>query len=798
MKTFVLKFIFLSLLVNFLNEVKAQNEAKQEDVKYQISEVTQKANESSKIIAEVREKVAPFYSNQEEKETYNKYLDSLELKLQGITPEFIASLSLVNLESHHSLVSRLITNLKADQQNIAEKVNILEEESDKVQEEATYWENVLNYYEEEQQTAESLLERINLTQDDFEKLKNELLKLQDTTVAQLNKTHATLALAEEKNKLIENKKKELRSSILASDNAPFWKFGNIPRDSIGIIAQLKKSYKDDRETAWLYVEYNTDSFIKHFILIVILYFIFFLSKRTIRGILEKTGNVKLQQFLNHPFMVSFVFSFFFVGYLYEDLPLFFSGSFLILLFYPMTKLLNILLDKKYLFYLIGFILFYLISINIDQFDSNYLLGRMQLLAYQFLFILFLVLFQVNGLGKIKTHDRDAKSLVSLGTKLILSISTISFLLNVIGIVQLSHLLTYGTMNVIGIGFIYFLIYKITKILIIILLEWRIIRNLNIVIHHKDLVKNRLFLLTKIYFGIIYIRLILINYDLLTPFLNAWEEFVNRSWQLGEVAISIGDFLSFFIILIVSILLAKFIKYLFGTEILVRLPLKRGVPNAIATTFYYVILMIGFFLAAFSTGIEWSKVNLALGALGVGIGFGLQNVVFNFIAGLILIYERPVQVNDIVQVNDLMGSIKEIGIRSSKVLTYDGAEVVVPNGNLISNEVINWTLSNQNKRQELRFKSSYQADPKNVMEILRQETLGIENVIDDPAPLILFEGYGDGTLEFRVLFWTNLDVGLSTKSKVAMAIFEALQKAGFEIPTQRQTVIIEESNKKQKG
>jgi potassium efflux system protein len=169
-------------------------------------------------------------------------------------------------------------------------------------------------------------------------------------------------------------------------------------------------------------------------------------------------------------------------------------------------------------------------------------------------------------------------------------------------------------------------------------------------------------------------------------------------------------------------------------------------------------------------------------------------VYNFIAGLILTYERPVQVGDIVQLNTLMGSIKEIGVRSSRVQTYDGAEVVVPNGNLISNEVINWTLSNNHKRQELKFKASTNADPQEIVEILKTIPLQNPKVIQDPSPLALFEGYSDeGTLDFRLLFWTHVDVGLSSKSEVGLAIYKELQKRGYEIPVQKSTIRIENNN-----
>jgi len=124
-----------------------------------------------------------------------------------------------------------------------------------------------------------------------------------------------------------------------------------------------------------------------------------------------------------------------------------------------------------------------------------------------------------------------------------------------------------------------------------------------------------------------------------------------------------------LVLAITFILSSILKYLIGKEVLLRLKLKRGVPNAIATSLYYLVLVVGLFLAASSTGIEWNKINLAVGALGVGIGFGLQSVVYNFISGLILIYERPISVGDTIEIGNLMGIVTQIGVRASRVQTY---------------------------------------------------------------------------------------------------------------------------------
>lgn len=212
-------------------------------------------------------------------------------------------------------------------------------------------------------------------------------------------------------------------------------------------------------------------------------------------------------------------------------------------------------------------------------------------------------------------------------------------------------------------------------------------------------------------------------------------------------------------------------------------MPRGVPGAISMIVRLVLITIGFVLAFGAAKIDMSNIAIIFGALGVGIGFGLQNIFNNLVSGLILAFERPIQVGDIIQIAslNLMGEVKDIGIRASTVRTFDGAEVIVPNGNLISNEMINWTLSDKRRRQEIIVGVAYGTDINKVLEILNDVVSENENVLKNPAPFIIFMGFGESSLDFRVLFWTPFDLGLSTKSAIGVAIDEAFKKEGIEIP-----------------
>jgi small-conductance mechanosensitive channel len=155
---------------------------------------------------------------------------------------------------------------------------------------------------------------------------------------------------------------------------------------------------------------------------------------------------------------------------------------------------------------------------------------------------------------------------------------------------------------------------------------------------------------------------------------------------------------------------------------------------------------------------------------------------NFVSGLILLYERPVQVGDVVEVGTTVGTVQRIGIRSSTIATFQGAEVVVPNGNLISGELVNWTLSDRKRRIDVDVGVAYGSDPERVREVLLGTLAGRDDVVASPPPAALFTGFGDSALSFQLRFWTQRwDAWVGVASDVRVAVARALADAGIEIP-----------------
>lgn len=310
---------------------------------------------------------------------------------------------------------------------------------------------------------------------------------------------------------------------------------------------------------------------------------------------------------------------------------------------------------------------------------------------------------------------------------------------------------------------------------------------------KTTLEIKLLKIIRITLFILWLLFFLSMIDVLRPFNEYLTDIISEPYKLGSITFTLGAILSFISILVVSFLLTSLIAFHIDDSegVLRYLRLPKGVSAAISLVVRYLIIASGFVFALSSLGLDLSKFNLLAGALGIGIGFGLQTIISNFVSGLILVFERPILKGDTIEFNDLIGTVNKIGVRSSKIKTFDGAEIIVPNNNLMSNNLINWTLSDSRKRIEILIGTSYDSDPNHVLEILKKAAESVEDVLKVPEPQALFRDFGDSSLNFMLRFWVPYEIGLKVKSDVSIAIYNFFKQEGIEIPFPQQDLYIKE-------
>ncbi len=262
----------------------------------------------------------------------------------------------------------------------------------------------------------------------------------------------------------------------------------------------------------------------------------------------------------------------------------------------------------------------------------------------------------------------------------------------------------------------------------------------------------------------------------------WAQAAFFGFKVGNITIEPASILLAIVVLIIGLILARLITLWLDRRVLDRMNLDSGIRHSLITTSKYA-LTIGAFLVALSVaGVNYTSLAFMGGALGIGIGFGLQSIVNNFVSGLILLAERPIKVGDWIKVSGGEGVVRKIKVRSTEIETFDRCSIIVPNSSLISEPVSNWYHSSRMGRLRLPIGVSYDADPDEVEKILLRCANSHPRALAAPKAFVLFTGFGDNSLDFELRVYID-DAGYlaSTASDLRFAIFRSFREAGIEIP-----------------
>jgi potassium efflux system protein len=251
---------------------------------------------------------------------------------------------------------------------------------------------------------------------------------------------------------------------------------------------------------------------------------------------------------------------------------------------------------------------------------------------------------------------------------------------------------------------------------------------------------------------------------------------------GEVAdfLSLGDVIGAAIVLLLTLAASRNLPGFVEMVLLSRVRFQQGEGYAIVTILRYAVLLLGIGWGLTLIGITWNKVQWLAAAVTVGIGFGLQEIFANFVSGLILLFERPVRVGDVITVGTVTGKVTRIQMRATTVRNWDQQELVLPNKDLITGQVINWTLSDDVSRLAITVGVSYDANVKRASELLLAIARANPNVKPDPEPFVAFDEFADSTLNLVLRAYVSIEVRLSTKSQLHTAILERFREEGIEI------------------
>jgi len=413
-----------------------------------------------------------------------------------------------------------------------------------------------------------------------------------------------------------------------------------------------------------------------------------------------------------------------------------------------------------------------------------------------LFVLLLalsgLLWGIIGIVKLKNSD-DKLNFMKWFLFLFGVIELISIVYNLMNHFNMSkRLMVAGYISTIFIFLSYYSLNIIHKVILFSMEVYKKEEGVQFVINHNNFKKKipkALYLIAVAGWLYMMVRFFYVLQELSKPLVD----FITKDITMGNTSFSVGDILIFMVVIVISTLLAKLVSHFLSDSYIVKSYFKEKNKSGIGSWVLLLrigIISIGILIAFTVIGIPLDQITIIISALSVGIGIGMQTLVNNLVSGLIIAFEKPINVGDIVEISGKIGRMKSIGVRSSMITSFDGADVVIPNGDLLSQHLTNWTFSDFKARKDIKVGIAYGTDLAKAEKLLTNLLSSKENVLKYPEPIIAFTNFGDSSIDISIMFWiSNFMNGLTIKSEIIIAIDKMFKENGIEIPFPQQDVYI---------
>lgn len=384
-----------------------------------------------------------------------------------------------------------------------------------------------------------------------------------------------------------------------------------------------------------------------------------------------------------------------------------------------------------------------------------------------------------GLAYLKTIQEEMyiKGLLKYAKILFLTLNILAVIFNVFGRVSLAHTLSLAAVialtQVIALSVFLKIILEMITLQIYAI---RIRRGIVKIFDFRNLEKNlkKPFMLLIVYLWIIVIAS---NLNLSNIFYDSISSLLTTQNKIGNFSFTVGNILLFLLIVWIAHIIQKYVAYFFGEiddedEETIN---KKQHSKLLITRL--LLLILGYLLAISAAGIPLDKITIVLGALGVGVGLGLQNIVNNFVSGVILIFDKPIQIGDVIDVGSQSGRVKTIGLRTTKIDTSNGAEVIVPNGNILSQNIVNWTYTNNSKLVDMSFTLQGEISQEQIKATIISSIKEIPTIYSEKEPRLFYNFISDTKYQLKIQFWCNIYRTEAAISEARIVLYEEFKKQG---------------------
>ncbi len=777
-------FFNLFSLAGFGQDNTIQDTSKMVVVAIPVTDIILRATE---VNTQLREKRTYLITEQEKEEIISR-IDTLTFRLallrEGSRVQQIDALNLRSLESLESEWSFLDKLFDTEQEILNETLQEKENQRAVIAKSLSIWELTSKRIDEES-AAELVIEQIEFTLKDIREtlsaFESDSKFIQEELVEISNGVIFTNRVIES----IVSAKLILTRSLLSFDGPPIWKEFNKQKDST-IVFENKRSMIDDTVASlrdfrgqyapWIWFHLVIS------ILLIILIFVIYSNLR--HGIPESdTPEITaVKKITERPLISGVLISVVLTFIIYNNVPDSVVLLTALLLLVPVYVILRaVIIGPARKFIILPLLAIIMVELHGIGY-SDTLFSRLWLIV--------ILLFSLTSMGLI-AGKKSKRILIFSGTygKLLMfagflafSILIISLFANIFGAITLAEFLTNSVIESIVISMFIFSLVATLNSIITTSIHGNYLKKSKLFSENIDRIHKRLKSIINLIAIYLLINFTLRIFNVWNPVSNLVKGIFTYPITIGSMEFTLWNIFLFFFIIWLTMRISHLIRAILEGESGLRDRMRKGVPGALSLLLRISVFTIGFLVAIAAAGVRMDKLGILLGAFGVGIGFGLQNIFNNLVSGIILAFERPIKEGDIIEVGSLLGIVKEIGIRSSVIRTYEGSEVILPNGNLISNELINWTRTDMRRRGVVSIGVAYGTDPQRVIDLLLEVVNNYDRALKQPIPMAIFDGFGESSLDFRLLFWIgDADLRLVIQSEMAVLVNQAIVDAGITIP-----------------
>jgi potassium efflux system protein len=611
--------------------------------------------------------------------------------------------------------------------------------------------------------VDRVLARVKQTQDKVEAQQMIVLGLQSRVAEQDGRSQHML-------NSIESAREAVIRRLFVRDSPPIWS-GEVWSESPGALAaQSRHSLGRQVQSLRGYVQRVGGGFALQAALFLVIWFGLVGAGRTLRKLGgEQAGHAA--RVFDLPAATALVLALLAGIWIYPQAPRLFlaiSGAAMII---PAILVVRRLIDRRLYPVLSALVVFYFVDQVRTVAASQAVLSRALLLIEMLAGAVFTGWLLWSGQFKDEAKGNRFWKAVNKGCMVALGWFAAAFLADALGFVSLSKLLGHALLQSAYMALILYAVVRILDGLVLSVMSVPPLNRLGVVKRHKGLLQARTRMVVTWAAAVLWGIYLLDALSVRGPTFNLGRDVLSASLGAG---VTLGDVVMFVLVVWASFLVSRMIRFVLEEEVYSRVKLAPGLHYSISKVVNYCILVAGFFIGLKVLRFDLTNLTILIGAFGVGLGFGLQNIINNFVSGLILLFERPIKVGDVVQMEGNEGVVQRIGIRASVVRARNGAELIIPNGNLISQTVTNWTHSDRLRRVDFPVAVVGPVDAGKVMELLKQAALEQERVLKHPGPVVVVSSFTGETVNFELRAWIDqAEEWGEVRSGLAIAVKEKL-------------------------